>query len=104
MSAGQVTEELTIGRLYRIRRTVMQMLRDRGYMVLEHELAMSRRDFTRKFGDSFYREDLLINKYKKNNPSDQVSASISSSSSSPIRSQSHPTESTPSPASSSSCL
>jgi DNA-directed RNA polymerases I, II, and III subunit RPABC1 len=81
MSAGLVTEEVTIGRLYRIRRTVMQMLRDRGYLVLEHELATSRRDFTHKFGDSFHREDLLINKYKKNDPSDQVSASSSSSSS-----------------------
>lgn len=74
MSAGLVTEEVTIGRLYRIRQTVMQMLRDRGYLVVEHELAMSRRDFVRKFGDNFHREDLLISKYKKNDPSDQVSA------------------------------
>jgi hypothetical protein len=75
MSAGLVTDEVTIGRLYRIRRTVMQMLRDRGYLVVDHELATSRRDFLRKFGESFHREDLLINKYKKNDPSDQVSLS-----------------------------
>lgn len=73
MSAGLVTDEATVGRLYRIRRTVMQMLRDRGYLVVDHELATSRRDFLRKFGESFHREDLLINKYKKNDPSDQVS-------------------------------
>ncbi|KAF8751307.1 hypothetical protein HU200_012186 [Digitaria exilis] len=75
MSAGLVTDEVTMGRLYRIRRTVMQMLRDRGYLVVEHELATTRRDFLRKFGESFHREDLLINKYKKNDPSDQVSLS-----------------------------
>ncbi|CAO2145943.1 unnamed protein product [Urochloa humidicola] len=62
-----------MGRLYRIRRTVMQMLRDRGYLVVEHELTSSRRDFLRKFGESFHREDLQISKYKKNDPSDQVS-------------------------------
>jgi len=78
MSAGLVTDEATMGRLYRIRRTVMQMLRDRGYLVGEHELATSRRDFLRKFGESFHREDLLINKYKKNDPSDQVSQQLRS--------------------------
>uniref|UniRef100_A0A0E0C969 RNA polymerase subunit H/Rpb5 C-terminal domain-containing protein n=1 Tax=Oryza meridionalis TaxID=40149 RepID=A0A0E0C969_9ORYZ len=72
MSAGLVTEEVMVGRLVRIRRTVMQMLRDRGYLVVEHELAMGRRDFLRKYGESFHREDLLINKYKKNDPSDQI--------------------------------
>ncbi|CAN6198064.1 unnamed protein product, partial [Urochloa humidicola] len=71
MSAGLVTDEATMGRLYRIRRTVMQMLRDRGYLVVEHELTSSRRDFLRKFGESFHREDLQISKYKKNDPSDQ---------------------------------
>lgn len=75
MSAGLVTDEATVGRLYRIRRTVMQMLRDRGYLVVEHELTTSRRDFLRKFGESFHREDLQINKAKKNDPSDQVSQS-----------------------------
>ena len=76
MSAGLVTDEATVGRLYRIRLTVMQMLRDRGYLVVEHELATSRRDFLRKFGESFHREDLQINKSKKNDPSDQVSPSL----------------------------
>jgi hypothetical protein len=76
MSAGLVTDEATVGRLYRVRRTVMQMLRDRGYLVVEHELATSRRDFLRKFGESFHREDLQINKSKKNDPSDQVSPSL----------------------------
>ncbi|CAN6198329.1 unnamed protein product [Urochloa humidicola] len=81
MSAGLVTDEATMGRLYRIRRMVMQMLRDRGYLVVEHELTSSRRDFLRKFGESFHREDLQISKYKKNDPSDQTpSASIPKSS------------------------
>jgi hypothetical protein len=72
MASGLVTEDVTVGRLVRIRRTVMHMLRDRGYLVVEHELSMTRRDFQRKYGESFHREDMLINKCKKNDPNDQV--------------------------------
>ncbi|XP_037407014.1 DNA-directed RNA polymerases II and IV subunit 5A-like isoform X2 [Triticum dicoccoides] len=72
MASGLVTEDVTVGRLVRIRRTVMHMLRDRGYLVVEHELSMTRRDFQRKYGESFHREDMLINKCKKNDPNDQI--------------------------------
>ena len=37
MASGLVTEDVTVGRLVRIRRTVRHMLRDRGYLVVEHE-------------------------------------------------------------------
>ncbi|GER40354.1 DNA-directed RNA polymerase family protein [Striga asiatica] len=63
-------EELT--RLYRIRRTVMQMLRDRGYMVGDFEIEMTRNQFLEKFGDSFKREDLFIMKGMRNNSSEQI--------------------------------
>ncbi|URD88184.1 DNA-directed RNA polymerases I, II, and III subunit [Musa troglodytarum] len=66
----------TIGRLFRIRRTVMQMLRDRGYLVVDFEINMSKLDFLHKFGEGVKREDLLINKSRKNDPTDQVLALI----------------------------
>jgi hypothetical protein len=74
MSSGLIAEDVAVKRMVRIRRTVMCMLRDRGYLVVEHELSMNRRDFERKYGESFHREDMLINKCKKNDPNDQVSS------------------------------
>lgn len=61
-----------ITRLYRIRKTVMQMLRDRGYLVGDFEINMTRYQFVDKFGDNMKREDLVINKAKRNDSSDQV--------------------------------
>lgn len=59
-------------RLYRIRKTVMQMLRDRGYLVTDHEINMSKNEFRNKYSENTKREDLVINKAKKDNSSDQV--------------------------------
>lgn len=63
-------EEIT--RLHRIRRTVMQMLRDRGYLVADYEIDMPRHEFVEKFGEGMKREDLVINRAKRNDSSDQV--------------------------------
>ncbi|KAF6151070.1 hypothetical protein GIB67_042405 [Kingdonia uniflora] len=63
-------EEIT--KLYRIRKTVMQMLRDRGYIVADFEINMTRAEFLAKFGDNFKREDLVINKTKRKEPFDQI--------------------------------
>ncbi|KAF6155266.1 hypothetical protein GIB67_019792 [Kingdonia uniflora] len=63
-------EEIT--KLYRIRKTVMQMLRDRGYIVADFEINLTRAEFLAKFGDNFKREDLVINKTKRKEPFDQV--------------------------------
>lgn len=68
-------EEIT--RLHRIRKTVMQMLKDRGYLVGDFEINMSRFQFVDKFGDNMKREDLTINKSMKNDNSDQVRSSSS---------------------------
>lgn len=62
-----------IKRLFRIRRTVMQMLRDRGYFVGDFEINMSKEQFIAKFGENMKREDLVINKALRNDSSDQVS-------------------------------
>ncbi|KAI4376599.1 hypothetical protein MLD38_005710 [Melastoma candidum] len=63
-------EEVT--RLFRIRKTAMQMLRDRGYLVTDYEINISRYQFVDKFGDNMKREDLVINKAKRNDSSDQI--------------------------------
>ncbi|XP_030448530.1 DNA-directed RNA polymerases II and IV subunit 5A [Syzygium oleosum] len=63
-------EEIT--RLHRIRKTVMQMLRDRGYLVADYEINMTRFQFIDKFGENMKREDLVINKAKRSDSSDQI--------------------------------
>lgn len=63
-------EEIT--RLFRIRKTVMQMLQDRGCFVTDKEIQMERREFVQKYGENMKREDLVINKAKRNDSSDQV--------------------------------
>ncbi|KAK9927898.1 hypothetical protein M0R45_025061 [Rubus argutus] len=63
-------EEIT--RLYRIRRTVMQMLTDRDYLVTESEINMTKEQFKSTYGENMKREDLDINKEKRSNSSDQI--------------------------------
>lgn len=61
-----------VTRLYRIRKTVMEMLQDRGYFVTDKEIQMEKREFIQKYGENMKREDLVINKSKRNDSSDQV--------------------------------
>ena len=64
--------EEEVKRLYRIYKTVMQMLKDRGYMVTDFEINISKSQFVSKYGESMKREDLVINKAKRHDSSDQV--------------------------------
>eukprot|EP01018_Ginkgo_biloba_P011100 Gb_14139 [translate_table: standard] len=59
-------------RLFRIRRTVLQMLSDRGYLVGDFEINMSKEQFLDKFGEDPKKDDLVINKTKRNEPADQI--------------------------------
>ncbi|XP_022755018.1 DNA-directed RNA polymerases II and IV subunit 5A [Durio zibethinus] len=61
-----------IKRLFRIRKTVLQMLKDRGYFVGDFEINMSKEQFISKYGENMKREDLVINKTKRNDNSDQI--------------------------------
>ncbi|KZV28830.1 hypothetical protein F511_06264 [Dorcoceras hygrometricum] len=63
-------EEIT--RLYRIRKNVMQMLRDRGYVVGDFEIEMSKAQFIQKYGENMKRDDLFIVKGMRENSSDQI--------------------------------
>jgi DNA-directed RNA polymerase I, II, and III subunit RPABC1 len=67
-----VYSENEITKLYRIQKTVMEMLRDRGYIVGDFEVNMSKHEFMEKYGENMKREDLVINKAKKDKPSDQI--------------------------------
>ena len=48
------------------------MLKDRGYFVGDFEIDMTKEQFRDKYGESMKREDLVINKAKRNDSSDQV--------------------------------
>ncbi|XVF61113.1 hypothetical protein PTKIN_Ptkin08bG0102800 [Pterospermum kingtungense] len=51
---------------------VMQMLKDMGYLIGDFEINMSKQHFISKFGENMKREDLVIDKFKKNDNSDQI--------------------------------
>ncbi|KAJ7560769.1 hypothetical protein O6H91_04G145100 [Diphasiastrum complanatum] len=70
MASHQLDEQSN--RLYRIRKTVMQMLRDRDYLVVDHELSLSKEQFREKFGDEPKREDLVISRYKRSDSSERI--------------------------------
>lgn len=63
-------------RLFRIRKTVMQMLKDRNYLVGDFEINMSKEQFRNKYGENMKREDLVINKSMRNDSSNQVTTFI----------------------------
>ena len=59
-------------RLYRARRTVLQMLRDRGYMVDEADVDQPEEDFFDKFTVSPQRDMLTLLVQKRDDPTDQI--------------------------------
>lgn len=57
--------EEDVRKLFRAMKTVLQMLRDRGYVVTDDEIAMTMEGFTAKHGDKMKREDLMLVKAKR---------------------------------------
>ncbi|CAL1414357.1 unnamed protein product [Linum trigynum] len=72
MSRKMTLGEEEITRLWRIGKTVYQMLRDRGYLVVESEDKISKHQFISKHGQNMKREDLTIQKSKKNDSMDKI--------------------------------
>lgn len=64
--------EEEIERLFLIERTLMQMLKDRGYLIEDFEITMTKEQFITKYGDKMTRNDLVTLKAKKNDDNDKV--------------------------------
>ncbi|KAG8389727.1 hypothetical protein BUALT_Bualt01G0008800 [Buddleja alternifolia] len=71
-SAKMVMSDEEITRLHRIWKTVMTMLRDRGYLVGDFEIDMTKYQFMQKHGENMKREDLVIKKNLRANSSEQI--------------------------------
>ncbi|KAF3618622.1 DNA-directed RNA polymerases II and IV subunit 5A [Capsicum annuum] len=67
--------EEELSRFFRIRKTVMEMLSDRGYVVGDFEINMSKNEFLQKYGEN-KREDFVILKAKRNNDSEQILSTL----------------------------
>ncbi|KAK9903534.1 hypothetical protein WJX75_008157 [Coccomyxa subellipsoidea] len=59
-------------RLYRIRKTCLEMLNDRGYLIAQDELHMSKEGFKDRFGDDPRKDDLTVLAPKQDDPTEQI--------------------------------
>jgi DNA-directed RNA polymerase I, II, and III subunit RPABC1 len=59
-------------RLFRIRRTVMQMLDDRGYPVTAADVNLSKAEFIARFNNPTSRDELMIYREKGSQPIDKI--------------------------------
>ncbi|GAB2284678.1 DNA-directed RNA polymerases II and IV subunit 5A [Dionaea muscipula] len=64
--------EEDISRLYRVRKTVMEMLNDRGYFVADMEINMTKEQFIDNFGENMKREDLVLLKEMRDNKDEKI--------------------------------
>lgn len=62
-------------RLFWVRRTVLQMLKDRRYRVKKADIDLSMADFIERYGDPVRRNDLNIHRARRGDPNDQVGPS-----------------------------
>lgn len=59
-------------RMWRVRRTCLQMLDDRGYLVSQEELNMAKDQFREQWGENPRKDDLAILVPKQDDPTEQV--------------------------------
>jgi len=72
-AAEDMSQERTIGeRLYAVRRTVLQMLHDRGYMVDQNDIDQSEKDFFEKFSTSPQRDALTLLVQRRDDPTEMI--------------------------------
>jgi len=68
-----MSQERTIGeRIFAVRRTVLQMLRDRGYMVDQNDIDQSEEDFFEKFSPSPQRDALTLLVQRRDDPTEMI--------------------------------
>lgn len=60
------------GKLFRIRRTMAKMLHDRGYIVTQADLNMTRQQFTEKYDENPTREKLTMMHQMREDPESQI--------------------------------
>lgn len=67
-----VYSEEEIPKLHRVHKTILQMLRDRNYLVLDSEINMSRQEFKEKLDIDLKGGDPTYFKTSKDDPSDKI--------------------------------
>ena len=58
--------------LYRVRRTLHEMLKDRGYLIDQADIDLSKEDFKEQHGEVPSREQLTLLVQKRDVPTEQV--------------------------------
>ncbi|VVB17063.1 unnamed protein product [Arabis nemorensis] len=64
--------EEEISKLFRVCKTLNQMLKDRGYDVADSDIEMTKEQFVDKYGENMIRKDLSTLKVKRNDESDKI--------------------------------
>ncbi|KAJ9512959.1 hypothetical protein QJQ45_029094 [Haematococcus lacustris] len=59
-------------KMYRIRRTCLQVLKDRSYLVSQHELELTKEAFRDRYGEMPRKEDLTILVPRIDDPTEQI--------------------------------
>lgn len=59
-------------KLFRIRKTCLTMLHDRGYLIAQEELSTTKEQFRERFGDNPRKDDLTILVPRQDDPTEQV--------------------------------
>lgn len=75
MASADTTLEKEVSKLFRVRKTILQLLRDRGYAVMEDDkdLNLTKDEFERGFMNANYNRDwLTMLKQRHNDATDQI--------------------------------